>query len=98
MYTTVWEYHVAAGREQEFEQLYGDTGEWVKLFRTAPGFIRTLLWRDVADPTRYLTLDRWRSADDYAAFREASVTAYARIDTAGQDLTQAERHLGSFES
>src|SRR3712207_298567 len=61
VYEIFWEYEVRPERVAAFEGLYGADGEWVRLFRQADGYVETLLFRDTDRPTRYLTVDRWRS-------------------------------------
>lgn len=96
MFTTVWEYEVPDARRAEFEAVYGVGGEWVKLFRQAPGFRETVLLRSVASPPTYVTLDRWSSRAAYEEFRIVHAAAYAALDAAAAGLTLVERHLGTF--
>lgn len=98
MHTTVWHYHVTPGREADFETYYGASGPWIALFRQAPGYLETVLLRDVARPDEYVTFDRWRSAEDYARFHAVYRDEYARLDAGAESLTTMERHLGTFES
>jgi len=100
MNIVVWEYEVRAGAEAAFEALYGADGAWVALFRTRPGYIGTELLRDAlaAEPPRYLTIDRWRSAADYDAFLASDRARYAEIDAQGDALTASERRVGRYES
>jgi heme-degrading monooxygenase HmoA len=95
MFVTVWEYEVRAGMEAEFERLYGDQGAWMKLFREQPGYLGTELMRGERRG-HYLTLDRWRDAQDYTAFQSLRHPRYAQIDVLGDALTQSERHVGTF--
>jgi heme-degrading monooxygenase HmoA len=94
MFVVVWEYEVRDGAAPAFEALYGPEGDWVALFREHAGFIGTELLRG-ADG-RYMTLDRWTSADDYEAFLTAAKPRYAHIDARGDALTLTERRLGAF--
>ena len=55
----VWAYRVARERADEFHRLYGPEGAWVRLFRQAPGYLDTHLYRDRNDGDRYVTIDRW---------------------------------------
>lgn len=96
MFVTVWEYEVRAGAETAFEALYGADGAWVALFREQPGYLRTELLR--GGDGRYLTLDRWRAAQDYTDFRAHLPPRYAELDAQGDALTLAERHLGAFST
>lgn len=95
-YAYVWEFAVAAARRAEFEHEYGPEGRWVALFRNAPGYLGSWLLHDDATPGRYLTIDRWRSAADYRAFRAEHVAEYDALDRECAALTLAERAIGSF--
>jgi hypothetical protein len=39
----IWEFKVAPSAQAQFEFEYGARGAWVALFRTASGYIETLL-------------------------------------------------------
>jgi heme-degrading monooxygenase HmoA len=95
-YVLVWEYRVAREASAAFEDLYGSGGGWVRLFSLGPGFLGTELLRDAHDGLRYLTIDRWESADAFAAFREAHAGRYRVLDAEGERLTEAERFVGAF--
>lgn len=95
-YSYVWEYRVEADRRTAFEQAYGPQGPWVALFRRAPGYVRTDLLHDRADPARYLSIDHWRSLEDYQAFRASFAAEYAAIDRECDALTTHEQALGEF--
>lgn len=94
----VWEYRVRRGRRAEFEAAYGPQGDWVRLFRGAPGYERTDLLRDAADGERYLTVDHWRSRADFDAFRARRGAEFEALDARCAELTESERELGDFES
>ena len=95
MFVVIWEYEVRPGSEPAFEALYGNDGAWLALFRQAPAFIGTELLRD-EQTGWYLTIDRWRSAADYAAFLDAHAVQYSQVDAQGDALTIAERRLGRY--
>jgi len=96
-YLTIWEFHVRAGCESQFEAVYGPNGEWVQLFAQAHGFIKTELNHDLNDPLHYLTLDYWSSKEAYEIFREQYRTEYAVLDQRCEGLTEQETALGVFE-
>ena len=96
MYVTVWEFTVRPGSEREFEALYGPGGAWVALFRTGSGYLGTELLRPIAASRRYLTIDRWSTAEAYAAFRNAHAGEYRALDARGDALTEGERPVGEF--
>jgi 8-oxo-dGTP pyrophosphatase MutT (NUDIX family)/heme-degrading monooxygenase HmoA len=90
-----WEFRVKPGREAEFEAAYGPEGDWVRLFRRAPGFLGTDLLR-AEEPGRYVTLDRWAGCADFEAFRERHREAYDALDRRTGALTVREERLGGF--
>ena len=102
-YVIVWEFQVRQAREAEFVQKYGPEGAWARFFRGAPddispGYIRTELVRDVAFDFRYLTLDYWKSEEEFRRFREQNLAGYERLDKEFEGLTESETRLGAFWS
>jgi len=92
----VWEFVVDGARRVEFEHHYGPRGSWAALFRRANDYLGTELLSDEATAGRYLTIDRWRSAEAYRAFRSRFATEYAALDRQCEAFTREERSLGSF--
>lgn len=95
-YAIVWEFEVAAEMRPQFLRAYGPDGEWASLFRRSPGYVGTLLLADQAQPTRFLTIDRWGSDDDYRQFLERFRADYDEIDRRCERLTCRETKLGSY--
>lgn len=95
-YAYVWEFPVAAEREAEFLRHYAHGGSWEALFQRAPGYRGTLL-HDRESPRRYLTLDRWESAEAYQAFRRDFAREYAELDRRCEGLTEVQTPLGSYD-
>jgi len=96
-YTCLWEFIVEQNRTDEFERNYGPEGSWVQLFRQSPGYIETILLRDSADEQRFVTIDRWESAEAYRAFRATFSRQYAELDERCEQLTIAETAIGCFD-
>ena len=96
-YATVWEFRVHSERRHEFERHYGPQGSWVDLFRQAAGYLGTELLHDRSDPLRYLTIDRWKDADAYRAFRAGFARQYERLDAACEGLAAQEAALGEYD-
>jgi heme-degrading monooxygenase HmoA len=96
-FTYIWEYRVSPENSDEFRQLYGPQGAWVKLFERAPGFIETTLYRDRKDNLRYVTIDRWESEEAFMDFRATFAAEFDRLDRAGERLTLEETSLGELE-
>jgi heme-degrading monooxygenase HmoA len=95
-YTYVWEFIAGPDHLEEFERNYGPQGSWVELFRQAPGYIETLLLRDSTEPLRFLTIDRWESAEVYRRFRSEFSRQYADLDRRCERLTTRETLIGHF--
>jgi heme-degrading monooxygenase HmoA len=98
LYIIIWEFQVKEGCEAQFEQLYGPAGAWVQLFRRGEGYLGTELLRDIAQPHRYLTLDRWVSAAAYETFQGRWPDEYQALDGQGETLTEQEAWVGSMIS
>lgn len=81
---------------RSLERLYGPEGDWVRLFRSGDGFLKTELLQDSAAPSRYLTIDRWTSQPAYEAFRQSHTEQFQAIDQQGDLLTTRETPLGVF--
>jgi heme-degrading monooxygenase HmoA len=96
MLTIIWRFRARAGREAEFERAYGSSGDWVRLFRTAPGYLGSELWKDTAGSGAYLTIDRWNSEAAYHAFRQDAGEAYGQMDRRCADLTETEEEIGTI--
>ena len=98
MYVIIWEYQVKAERLTQFEEIYSAIGLWAKLFRKAEGYQGTELLRDLDQPHRYITIDRWNSSLHYESFLIRWKSEYAAIDAQCEGLTEKESFLGKWES
>lgn len=96
-YVCAWEFVVRPSCVAEFERIYGSDGEWVHLFRKAPGYRCSELHRDRTQPTRFLTLDFWDSREACDRFRRSHAEDYAALDALCETLTEREREIGRFE-
>jgi heme-degrading monooxygenase HmoA len=96
MLVIVWEYQVKPDMESQFERLYGPEGDWVKLFRNAPGFVRTDLLRHEHLPGRYMTLDYWNDAEDFTRFQGEFQAEYEALDDRCAPLTSQEILVGRY--
>lgn len=96
-FSYVWEFDVPAEAETEFLAHYGPGGTWARLFRRAPGYLDTQLYRDRRLAGRYLTVDHWRDEAAFRAFRREFAAEFETLDRACEGLTRREAHLGDFE-
>ncbi len=93
MHIILWEFTVAAEKQQAFLQAYGPEGNWAQLFRRAEGYRGTELLQSEASNT-YITIDRWDEASDFERFKERFATEYQQLDASFEKLD--ERKLGTF--
>lgn len=96
LFIVAWAFEVKPEHQRDFERAYGHNGDWVRLFRTGDGYIKTELHRDPHNSSRYITLDFWRSREQYESFRDCAVSSYQEIDAKCEQLTQREQLLGDF--
>lgn len=96
-FATVWQFEVREGNREEFERIYGPAGEWARLFGRAHGFVETLLIRAVDEPSRYLTVDRWQTRDDWLNFHHAFADEYRLLDERTAGLAHRDTPLGDFD-
>lgn len=96
MIQVVWEFMVKPDACARFEQAYGPSGPWVRLFQRHSGYRGTALVRDVSHPRRFLTIDSWDSEAQRADMLAAEQAQYARLDRECADLTESEIELGVF--
>ncbi len=92
----IWEYRVKPSSEDTFREYYGPAGAWVELFRRADGYLGTRLYRDISDPGRFVTVDRWASEKAFRAFRKRFRAEFERLDGLCESLTESETALGEF--
>ncbi len=100
MYVILWEFGVRAENVDAFLAAYRSDGAWTKLFARADGYLGTELLRSV-DPEngpRFVTIDRWRAAEDFLRFQQEYGAEYRKLDTRLEGLTFSERKLGAFAS
>lgn len=100
MYVIVWEFLVQPAKVGEFVAAYKFDGAWAKLFAKADGYIGTELLRSTENGqgTTFVTIDRWKTAEDFTRFQQRFGAEYRLLDTQLEGLTLSERKLGTFIS
>jgi heme-degrading monooxygenase HmoA len=97
MYVIIWEFIVKSDFIERFELDYGANGSWAKLFQRDSNYLGTELLRKKDQERVYLTIDRWRSKEDYHNFRWSNLNEYQLIDQACEALTEHEALIGTYE-
>ena len=95
MIVLVWRYEVKQEARAAFEATYGPDGAWARLFARGEGYCGTELLR--AGDGTYLTLDRWRSKEDFDAFLAGHAADYEALDRSTEGWTASEQKLGDYE-
>jgi quinol monooxygenase YgiN len=96
-YVYVWEFVVRPEHLPAFLAAYAPDGDWVRLFRGAPGYLRSELHRDRQRPGRFLTVDYWQSRRAWEAFRAQASGEWEALDARCAEWTLSEREIGQFE-
>ena len=96
IFVILWEFRVRKGKEKAFEELYGAKGAWARFFSRSKDFRGTELLRDASTKGRYLTIDRWTSAEAFDTFRRTNAALYQQIDVRCEGLTESEAPLGTW--
>jgi len=97
MYTILWEFRVPPDRRDAYETAYGPHGPWARLFAKAAGFIGVELLRCTEQAGRYVTIDRWRSLEDFQAFQRLHGEAYRALDARLEGVAGEEEFVGAFD-
>lgn len=96
MIQVIWQYEVKEAARSKFELAYGPGGMWSELFSKAPGFRGTVLLRDSANPSRYLTIDSWDTEEQRKAMLAERAEEYAALDSAFREWTEHEAEIGVY--
>ena len=96
MFVRIWQFRVPPDKAAGFRAAYGSDGPWTRLFGRAAGYLGTELLESTNDPGTYLTVDRWESAEAWAAFLREWPADYAALDRRCESLTVAEVEVGAF--
>lgn len=91
----LWTFEVPAEAEERFVVAYKSDGDWARLFATAPGFIRTELWR--SGDGLYMTADYWQSISDFDAFQANLGESYRQLDEELEGVSGIETFVGAFD-
>jgi hypothetical protein len=97
MYCYVWSFVVRPELTEEFQSAYGPDGDWARLFRRDPQYLRTDLLRDRDNPARFLTVDFWLTSEACASFRARFSADFEALDKSFERFTIEETHVGDFD-
>ena len=100
-----WEFHCKPDKQEEFERHYAGSGtasgtvsgSWAEFFQRDTAYRKTILLRDQANDTRYLTIDIWETLAAYEAFKQKYAEEYTALDKQFDALNESETFLGNFD-
>jgi quinol monooxygenase YgiN len=95
---TVWAYEIKDEFIDQFKEAYGPNGKWATLFRHCSGYIKTVFLQDLDNPNRFITIDYWKSYSAYSSMKEIVEPEYEYLVKQCEPYTDAEEHLGIFET
>jgi quinol monooxygenase YgiN len=92
----VWQFHVKAGRQQEFESFFGADGEWTKVGRKSRSFLGSSFLRDQAHDTHYLLIEYWSEMVVYERHRKSFVADLRTLEEQRAALCDSIVPLGIY--
>lgn len=95
MHFIIWNYTVEASNQAAFQQEYGRSGAWFKLFETCDDYLGTDLLKN---GTTFMVIDKWISKEAYEEFMADCKTEYDQINTKSKGLYKDEQRVGEFET
>lgn len=98
MFVAIWKYEVKEDSIKKFDDLYGQEGKWVKLFKENAGYLMTEFIKNTNQPNVYFTIDKWESYTHYQNYLNKNEIAIDKIDAEGEELTKNETKIGWFET
>ena len=98
MFVAVWKYEVKEESIEKFEDLYGQNGKWVKLFKENAGYLMTEFVASLSDNSVYITIDKWESNHHYQNYLDKNKNKILEIDVEGEEFTLNETKIGWFET
>jgi len=96
MFVILWQFDIAEEKVSAFEEAYGPTASWARLFGRSSEYLGTELLRDAYVPGRFVTVDRWENEEAFRAFRATHDADYEALDRACDSLVAAESRIGAF--
>jgi len=96
MIAIMWQFEVKAGREAEFEELYGVDGEWTALNRHTRSYLGTSFLHDQNRSSRYIVVEYWSEMvvyEQHRVFRSDEITL---LEERSRMLVDAVEPLGIF--
>ena len=97
MYYIVWNYKVSKAGQAKFEEHYGRSGEWFKLFEPCHDYLGHELIKNT-NGEGYVLIDKWMSKQTYDGFVSSNQLFYDDLNKRSKELYSEEILIGTFET
>jgi hypothetical protein len=98
MIAIMWQFDVKAGREDEFEQLYGVDGPWTAMNRQTRSYLGSSFLLDQNRSSRYILIEYWSELLVTESARGARAAAMAAVEASRAALIESVEPLGVFSA
>jgi quinol monooxygenase YgiN len=98
MIAIMWQFEVKAGKEKQFEELYGADGDWTTLNRPTRSYLGTSFLRDQARPSRYVVIEYWSEMLVYEQHRAYRSDVIESLEQRRKALIDSVEPLGVFSA
>jgi hypothetical protein len=96
MIAIMWQFDVKAGRETEFEQLYGADGAWTAMNRHTRSYLGSSFLNDQNRTSRYIVIEYWSEMLVTEPARGVRSKAVAAFDAQRTELIESVEPMGIF--
>lgn len=96
MIAIMWQFDVKAGREDEFEELYGVDGPWTAMNRQTRSYLGSSFLRDQNNTSRYIVIEYWSELLVSESTRGTRAAAMAVVEASRKALVESVEPLGVF--
>jgi uncharacterized membrane-anchored protein YitT (DUF2179 family)/heme-degrading monooxygenase HmoA len=93
LHIIAWRFVVKPEFIDEFKREYGPDGSWAQLFALDSGYVRTELTQHRDTPNEFVTIDYWKTREDFDRFKSQYAEAYQRLDGELARLTTHEERI-----
>ena len=96
MIAIMWQFDVTAGREADFELLYGVDGEWTAINRKSRSYLGSSFLRNQNQPSRYIVIEYWSEMLVYEQHKSYRSDAMASFEARQITVTESVEPMGIF--
>jgi len=96
MIAIVWKFDIRAGRETEFERLYGADGDWTAVNRHSRSYLGSSFLRDQSLPSSYLVIEYWSEMVVYEQHKAYKSDQMASLDARRKELVASAEPVRVF--